>query len=134
MTHRLYYENAFDTRFSARVVAATTEAGKPRVALDRTLFYPEGGGQPPDYGRLTAMGRDLAVIDVQADGEGRIWHTLALQEGEFLPEPGSPVEGEIDWQRRHDHMQQHTGEHIIANCLHRLTGGFTHGLHIGQEV
>lgn len=134
MTHRLYYENAFETRFSARVEAAKTLEGKALVALNQTLFYPEGGGQPPDHGLLTAAGQAYPVLDVQVDGEGVIWHTLDLGAGMPLPETGAQVAGEIDWQRRHDHMQQHTGEHIIANCLHRLTGGFTHGLHIGQEV
>ncbi len=134
MTQKLYFEDAFQTAFDAKAVKIETREGAAWLALERTLFYPEGGGQPYDTGTLCYAGQAAAVLDVQVDETGVIWHKIALAEGSRLPEAGEVVEGEIDWPRRFDHMQQHTGEHIIANCVYRLTGGFTHGLHIGQEV
>ena len=134
MTHRLYFDNAFSTAFTARVVDCRISGDTALLALDQTLFYPEGGGQPADRGSLQAGSQAYEVTDVQVDGDGIIWHALALPQGAALPASGDEVAGQIDWQRRHDHMQQHTGEHIIANCVYHLTGGFTHGLHIGQEI
>lgn len=134
MTQRLYYDKPFDTTFTAAVADNKTQDGATWLALDQTLFYPEGGGQPPDWGSLKTSGWEARVLDVQADKDGIIWHRLDQEEGAPLPDAGTQVSGQIDWARRFDHMQQHTGEHIIANCVYRLTGGFTHGLHIGQEV
>lgn len=94
------------------------------VQLDRTAFYPEGGGQPCDTG---ALGTAL-VTDVQEHG-GVITHTVSAA----LP-VGQTVEGRIDWARRRDHMEQHTGEHILSGTLHRLFGAENVGFHIGSPA
>lgn len=132
MTQQLYLADAWTRDFTARVTAHRVEGDKTWLSLDRSAFYPEGGGQPGDSGRLLAGDQVWQVQDTQKDAQGQVWHAVT---GPDEPPPvGSQVRGELDWARRFDHMQQHTGEHLIASCLYRLTGGFTHGLHIGREV
>ena len=92
------------------------------VTLDRTAFYPEGGGQPCDLGTLGGA----KVLDVQ-EADGRILHTVTA------PLAGT-VEGTIDWDRRFDLMQQHSGEHIVSGIVHRLYGWENVGFHMGGEV
>ncbi len=124
-TQKLYEADAFLRRFTAGVLAC--EAAGPgvwRAALSATAFYPEGGGQPCDTGTLGGA----AVTDVHEEG-GTVWHTVSAQLA-----PGTAVQGEIDWPRRLDHMQQHTGEHILSGCLHRLYGANNVGFHIGQPA
>ena len=134
MTVKLYFEDAFLQAFQAQVVDIKLAQGQAFLALNQTAFYPEGGGQPGDRGSLACQSRAYQVVDTQVDGQGIIWHSVGDIKKEQLPPIGSPVSGQIDWARRMDHMQQHTGEHLIAGCLYQLTGGFTHGLHIGHEV
>lgn len=122
MTRRLFDEDPYQQAFEAEVLAIRDEG--PWLQLDQTAFYPEGGGQPADWGYL----HDTRVMDVQMDEEGLIWHRTEAP----LP-VGSRVAGRIDWTRRFDHMQQHAGEHVLASCVHQLAQGFTHGLHIGRE-
>lgn len=132
MTKRLYYSDSWKKTFTARVTALKTDGKGDWICLDQTVFYPEGGGQPADTGTLCYDGQQAQVIDVQADEEGLVWHLT--QPGKArLPKTGESVSGEIDWARRYDFMQQHTGEHILANSLFELTGGFTHGLYIGRK-
>lgn len=123
-TEKLYEADAFTRRFTAAVLACEPVPGGWRAALDRTAFYPEGGGQPCDTGTLGGA----AVTGVHAGG-GVIWHTLDAP----LP-VGGRVEGELDWARRRDHMEQHTGEHILSGTLHRLFGAENVGFHIGQPA
>ena len=123
-TEKLYEADAFTRRFTAAVLACEPVPGGWRAALDRTAFYPEGGGQPCDTGTLGGA----AVTGVHASG-GVIWHTLDAP----LP-VGGRVEGELDWARRRDHMEQHTGEHILSGTLHRLFGAENVGFHIGQPA
>ncbi len=123
-TVKLYDQDAFQTRFSGTVVRC--EAGKNGydIVLDQTVFYPEGGGQPADHGTLGGV----AVLDVHEKG-GVITHTCS---GPLTP--GAVVEGEIDWARRFDHMQQHSGEHI---CSGLICGQFhceNVGFHLGTEI
>ena len=130
-----YYENdPFLTRAEGRVLASGTDReGRVRLALDGTVFYPEGGGQPADLGVLTLPdGRDLAVVDVHEQG-GLIWHTLAPVPDAPLPDiaPGTPLTQQIDWDWRLDKMQQHTGEHILSGLLHQMFGAENVGFHIG---
>lgn len=133
-TQKLYEANAFRTEAVSHILSAEPlRDGGARVALDATVFYPEGGGQSADRGVLTlADGQTLDVADVHESG-GVIWHTIAGP----LPAaaaPGAEVTGRIDWARRFDQMQQHTGEHILSGTLHRLFGADNVGFHIGAEA
>jgi alanyl-tRNA synthetase len=119
----LYFADAYLRRFSARVIARAERDGRPAVALDRSAFYPEGGGQPADHGALD----DIAVLDVQAEGD-LIWHTLAA------PLAAGAVQGEVDWRRRFDHMQQHHGQHLLSAALDRLFGLRTVSFHLGAAT
>jgi alanyl-tRNA synthetase len=122
-TRRLYFEDAYLTEFEARVVDHLTRDGRTGVVLDATAFYPEAGGQPPDRGTLNGV----AVVDVQEDG-GRIIHFL---DG---PLAGEAARGRIDWPRRFDHMQQHTGQHILSQAFLETRHGETRSFHLGPDV
>jgi alanyl-tRNA synthetase len=121
-TERLYFEDAFLQEFTARIIRQETREGLPVVILDRTAFYPESGGQPHDLGWLN----ELRVIRVEEES-GIIIHFLEkeLKAGEVL--------GRIDWPRRFDHMQQHTGQHILSQAFYDLVRGETLSFHLGQE-
>jgi alanyl-tRNA synthetase len=120
MTDRLYYTDSYLTDFSATVIERADDGR--RIYLDRTAFYPTSGGQPHDTGRLGGA----EVIDVVDEGE-RIAHLLVdtLLEG--------PVAGQVNWSRRFDHMQQHTGQHLLSAVLADLVGCQTVGVHFGRE-
>jgi len=106
-TEKLYYQDAYLREFTAQVTSKTALAdGKFAVVLDRTAFYPEGGGQPCDLGTLN----NTPVIDVRTIND-EIVHTTEGDPGE------GPLNGRLDWQRRFDHMQQHSGEHILSGIL-----------------
>ena len=123
-TAKLYETDPYVQTFTATVLVCTPAGEQFAVQLDRTAFYPEGGGQPCDTGVLgTAL-----VTDVQEHG-GVITHTVSAA----LP-VGQTVEGRIDWARRRDHMEQHTGEHILSGTLHRLFGAENVGFHIGSPA
>ncbi|GGR35775.1 alanyl-tRNA editing protein [Deinococcus ruber] len=114
-TERLYWTQPQAQHFDAEVVATDG----PHVALNRTLFYPEGGGQPCDTGTLTWNGAAVQITDVQKRG-GVIWHTLTGD----VPPPGQRVSGELDWARRHRHSQRHTAEHLLAQAFSRVLPQF----------
>ncbi len=121
MTRRLYYTDSYLTAFPAEVVDRAEDGAL--VYLDRTAFYPTSGGQPHDTGLLGAA----RVLDVVDQGE-RIAHRLDT------PLPAGPVDGAIDWPRRFDHMQQHTGQHLLSAVLADLTGHGTISVHFGREI
>lgn len=122
-SERLYYDDSYTTRFRAVVVDRGRHGGRPAVELERTFFYPESGGQLPDRGRLG----EVPVADVQAEDGGRVWHVVAEEiEQEAL-------EAEIDWVRRFDSMQQHTGQHILSAAFERIAGAPTMSSHLGEE-
>lgn len=123
MTQRLYYETAYLTAFDAQVVASREFHGQPAAALDRTAFYPTGGGQPHDTGALNGV----AVLDVRSDGE-TIWHLLAAP----LP-VGTDVHGQIDWPRRWVHMQNHSGQHLLSQAFIETAGALTIGWHLSEH-
>lgn len=124
MTERLYYTDAEAQVFDARVVRALESQGRPAAILDRTAFYPTSGGQPFDTGTLAG----IDVVDTVDAGED-IVHVLARA----IPE-GSAVEGRIDWRRRFDHMQQHTGQHVLSAAFERTSGNATVSFHMGAET
>ncbi len=121
VTQRLYHEDPYRTEFDARVVGRSFIEGSPAVALDATCFYPTAGGQPHDTGMLD----DVRVVDVVED-VGSIWHVVAR------PVPGERVRGLVDWPRRFDHMQQHTGQHILSQAFVRVLGAETVSFHLGS--
>ena len=120
MTERLYYTDSYLREFTARVIDASADGCT--VYLDRTAFYPTSGGQPNDTGAIAGV----PVADVVDEGE-RIAHRLAapLHEG--------PVDCVIDWSRRFDHMQQHTGQHLLSAVFEDLFGLKTVSFHLGAE-
>jgi alanyl-tRNA synthetase len=126
MTQRLYYADAYCTRFSARVTEQLTWDGRPAVVLDRTAFYPTSGGQPADRGVLD----EVMVLDVVAREDGAVVHVLERS----LPENEGEVTGNIDWPRRFDHMQQHTGQHVLSAAFERVLDTDTVGFHLGAEA
>ena len=127
MTERIYYTDPQCRAFEAIVTRAFLHDGRPAVILDRTAFYPTSGGQPFDTGRLIVNGAPspVAVIDT-IDLDDDIVHVLEA----MLPERAA-VRGEIDWARRVDHMQQHTGQHVLSAAFDRLLGNPTLSFHMG---
>ena len=124
MTRKLYYEDCHLAFFSARVTGCVkTDAGF-EIMLDATAFYPEGGGQACDLGTLN----DVRVLDVQERGE-EVVHLC-----EASREAGTEVTGAIDWDRRFDLMQQHTGEHIVSGIIHAKYGWHNVGFHMGEHM
>lgn len=125
MTNRLYYEEVYRTDFDATVLEARPLKDGYEVRLDQSAFYPTSGGQPYDMGTLG--GRQIRDVYVAEDLE--VWHVV---DGPLTV--GETVHGQIDWERRFDHMQQHAGEHMLASAAWRLLGGSVNGLHLGAEV
>jgi alanyl-tRNA synthetase len=125
---RLYYDNSYLTQFEALVVAHGTVGGRAAVALDRSAFYPEGGGQPADTGTLD----DVVVIDVQNEGD-EDWHVLADQANLAMLPLGMTVNGTLDWPRRLDHMQQHHGQHLLTAAFIATSGFATTSFHLSAN-
>lgn len=124
MTERLYYTEPYRTSFDATVLAVEeADGGKRHVTLDQTAFYPTSGGQPFDTGTLGGA----AVVEVIDREDGSIAHVIS-----GTLRPGEVVRGEIDWARRFDHMQQHTGQHVLSAAFDRLFGVRTESFHMGQ--
>ncbi len=118
---RLYWEDSYLREFQADVIGR--EEGGLRLYLNRTAFYPESGGQPSDTGWINGV----PVRRVFEEGE-RIAHLLEA------PVPEDRVKGRIDWERRFDHMQQHSGQHLLSAVFLDLYGAPTVGFHLGAEV
>ena len=123
-TDKLYYADAFLKEFTATVLTCEPGEAGYLVTLDRTAFYPEGGGQPADHGTLSGV----PVTDVH-EKDGVIVHTV-----ENAVEIGETVTGCIDWARRFDHMQQHSGEHILSGILCRDYHCDNVGFHLGADT
>ena len=124
MTARLYYSDPYLRAFDTTVVEARDLGGQTGVVLAETAFYPTSGGQPHDTGRLG----EVRVVDVQVDGDGEVVHVVSDELG------SGTVHGEIDWARRFDHMQQHTGQHILSQAFVESCGAETVGFHLGEET
>ncbi len=119
MTECLFQQDAYQKSCKARVL----EAGESGIVLDATVFYPLGGGQPGDTGRLRAAdGREWVVTDTRKGEAGRILHVVGPSPD--LPNAGEELEAEIDWERRHAHMRMHTALHLLGSVLRfGVTGG-----------
>ncbi|MFQ7012840.1 MAG: alanyl-tRNA editing protein [Faecalibacterium sp.] len=133
-TEKYFEQNAYRREAVGHILAAEPDSrtGGGRIALDGTVFYPEGGGQPADRGTLTlADGTVLTVTDVHEQA-GVIWHMVtSLPAGAV---PGAEAAQAIDWAWRFDKMQQHTGEHILSGILHSMFGAENVGFHIGSDA
>ena len=126
-TERLDYDDVYTVRFEGRVAAAGEHKGRPAVELERTYFYPESGGQEADRGRLG----EAPVVDVQVDESERVWHVLDPSAAPLGP--GAAVSAQVDWPRRFDHMQQHTGQHILSAAFERVLSAPTLSSRLGEE-
>ncbi|HEY8459943.1 MAG TPA: alanyl-tRNA editing protein, partial [Blastocatellia bacterium] len=130
MTVKLYWEDSHLTRFAARVTGAWLQGAHRIVTLDQSAFYPTGGGQPCDAGSINAA----RVIDVEIDEGGRILHRL---DSDVPFTIGQEVACEVDWRRRREMIQQHTGQHILSQAFFQLFGAETKGFRItdrGTEI
>ena len=123
-TVKLYYEDSFIREFTAKVVSCEQRDGKWAVILDQTAFYPEGGGQACDFGKLG----NANVLDVREHGD-QIVHLCDLP-----LEAGTTVSGSLDWDRRLDQMQQHSGEHIVSGLLCCRFQCHNVGFHVGADT
>ena len=121
---KLFELDPYLTHFTARVQSCVQSRKGWDVVLDQTAFYPEGGGQPYDLGTLGGA----SILEVH-EREGRVVHTC-----DRPLEPGSQVEGDIDWSRRFDLMQHHSGEHIVSGIAHARYGCENVGFHMGSDV
>ncbi len=137
MSDRLYYADPSLATFEAHVadireVSRSQGRSLWQIALDRSAFYPTSGGQPHDTGLLTATSSGGALLEapilaVEEDEHGEVWHTT--------PKPllaGTAVRGYVDWSRRRDHMQQHSGQHLLSAVLYRQLGAATVSFHLGE--
>ncbi len=127
MTEQLYYQDSYIKDFEALVLSCIPNGNHFEAVLDRTAFFPEGGGQCADTGVLHIENRKIKVFDVQ-ERNGEIIHFI---DEEILP--GQTVIGELEFQERFSKMQQHTGEHIISGIVHRRFGYENVGFHLGKE-
>ena len=136
-SQRLYYSDSFLTTFTAEVAGVRELAGNSgdtvwQLSLDRTAFYPASGGQPFDTGVLRTSGAsafEIPVEQVEEDEQGVVGH--------FVRKPlsvGAKVEGQIDWRRRFDHMQQHTGQHLLSAVFQRELEVATVSFHLGEKI
>ncbi len=124
MTDLLYHRDSYLTEFTATILSQERRGRNVAVVLDRTAFYPTCGGQPNDTGMLGSV----RVVDVEESSSGDILHITASE-----VQPGA-VQGRIDWTRRFDHMQQHTGQHILSQAFLRTAGAGTSSFHLGRET
>jgi alanyl-tRNA synthetase len=126
MTERLYYQDSRLRAFDATVVRAEARGDGFAVWLDRTAFYPTSGGQPFDKGTLGGA----LLLDVHDDDEGNVVHVVAGP----APSAGATLRGEVEWSRRFDHMQQHTGQHLLSAVIERACGARTISFHLGSDT
>ena len=124
MVKKLYYENVYTKEFIANIIEVKEKEGKFHIVLDQTAFYPEGGGQPNDLGKI-----DDLVIEYVYEENQMIYHVAGQAPAEF-----QNVKCVIDWERRFDYMQQHLGQHILSACFEKLFDGETIGFHLSTDT
>ena len=130
MTQRLYYHDSFLYNFDAEV-QEISESPKPGIVLDRTAFYPTSGGQIHDRGVISSGDEQLIVTEVADTEDGHVIHYLEAPAQQIRP--GSRIRGQIDATRRRDHMQQHTGQHVLSAAFIRLYNLPTVSFHMGDD-
>lgn len=126
MTERLYYQDSYLKEFRAKVLKKIKIDNQTAVVLDETAFYPTSGGQPYDKGVI----QDVPVVEVAEEGD-EIIHILKKELKEKI---NSEVVGKIDWRRRFDHMQQHSGQHILSAAFEKLWNADTVSFYLGDEI
>jgi len=126
LTERLYYQDSYLQEFKARIIKKVKIDNQPAVVLDRTAFYPTSGGQPYDRGVI----QEVSVVEVVEEGK-EIIHIL---KEELKEDVDAVVTGKIDWKRRFDHMQQHTGQHILSGALMKIWEAETVSFHLGEKL
>jgi alanyl-tRNA synthetase len=131
MTDRLYYTDPYKRAFDGSIVDVVDVGGRPAVRLDSTAFYPSSGGQPFDTGTLKVGDVVLQVVDVVDAGDDGVIHVLGQAAAGIAS--GQSVHGEILWPRRFDHMQQHTGQHLLSAACDRLFSARTVSFHLGSD-
>jgi alanyl-tRNA synthetase len=131
VTSRIYYTDPYCRRFDAAVTRTFQHEGRPAVLLDRTAFYPSSGGQPFDVGTLSARGPSGSGVNVldTVDLDDEVVHVLSAPLA-----AGATVHGAVDWDRRFDHMQQHTGQHVLSAAFDHLFDNRTVSFHMGAEL
>ena len=131
VTERLYYHDSYLFDFEARVAESIDRDGKHAVILDRTAFYPTSGGQVHDVGRLFGVedGKEISVLEVADLEDGRVAHITNSSLSQ-----GARVRGQIDATRRIDHIQQHTGQHVLSAAFIKLFNMATVSFHMGAET
>lgn len=122
MAQKIYYDSAYTREWHTTITGKVNKEDGVYVTLAETAFYPHGGGQPCDLGQIGG----ITVLDVNIE-DGEVWHKL-----ERAPEQ-TEVHCEIDWERRFDHMQQHTGQHLLSAITLKLTEAMTLSFHLGTE-
>ncbi len=130
MTDRLYYTDPYLRAFDATVARVDRRDDRRVLTLDRTAFYPSSGGQPFDTGQLGPF----RVVDVIDNDDGTVGHIVELGTENVEPSTGDVAHGEIDWPRRFDHMQQHSGQHVLSAAFDALFNVRTESFHLGAEV
>lgn len=130
MTDRLYYHNSFLYEFDAEV-REVQNTPKPAIILDRTAFYPTSGGQIFDTGTISTENETLKITEVADADDGRVIHYLEVPPKSL--QPGTKIHGQIDRMRRRDHMQQHTGQHVLSAAFVRLFDLHTVSFHMGDD-
>ena len=122
-TKRLYFDNPYQVEFKAKVIGREVYEKQPALILDQTCFYPESGGQPADKGKINGV----EVLDVQEKGT-KILHVMKSEV------EADSVSGIIEWETRFDHMQQHSGQHILSQCFDTLFDARTQSFHLGVKT
>ncbi|MDM5222560.1 alanine--tRNA ligase-related protein [Peribacillus sp. NJ11] len=123
MTKKLYYTSTKTSQWETQIRETFEENGFYYITLEETAFYPEGGGQPADTGKIEG----ITVLDVIKSNDGRILHKTEKRPGSDM------VHCEIDWSRRFDHMQQHSGQHLLSAVCRELFDAYTVSFHLGKE-
>ncbi len=131
-TKLLYYRDSYLREFDARIVELRPVGDATAIVLDRTAFYPTSGGQPNDLGTIGGV----ALRDVAMDESGEVAHIVSTEEAGSTPSlaKGAQIHCEVDWTRRSDHMQQHTGQHVLSAAFVRLFRFETVSFHLGTEA
>lgn len=133
MTKKLFYENAYLKEFDAEITGIKEKNGKTFICLDQSAFYPEGGGQGADTGEIILVDDNTKfIVEDVHEAEEDIWHTIDGDDVSKLTE-GKKIHGKINWERRFDHMQQHSGEHIVSGIICRMFNCDNVGFHMGEE-